>query len=249
MPLKDDIAPFIKSKSLSVNSQKSYLYDLQQFCQVVREEPSHSRLRLYEQSLQDLKPAARKRKLSAVNQFLLYLYEEGKITDFYRLKNRDKRRVQPQKVAQLDLTDLYQQPASSGKGIALLILELGLSPSEIAQIKLSDWDREFGVVRINKQDKVRILSLTPEVLEYFEVGDQPRNYLFDNKGQAYSRQWYFNHLTKFLVASGHPDLTAQKLREQYILKQVAAGTDLLELAKKLGLKTPMTLEHYYKDGY
>ncbi|MGT2928950.1 site-specific tyrosine recombinase XerD [Streptococcus dentasini] len=246
--MMEQISHFIASKSLSENSRKSYYYDLQQFCRLVNGQLSSSKLRLYEQSLAGLKVSARKRKLSAVNQFLLYLYEEGQIETYYRLKNREKRRPQPTKQELLDLSEFYQTEASSGKWLALLMLELGLSPNEIAGLKVSDCDVDFEVVRINKGEQVRVIPLPMGLLPLFEnVAGQ--TYLFDHKGQPYSRQWFFNQLNRFLADTGHPDLTAQKLREQYILREVAQGTSLLDLTKKLGLKTSLTLERYYRNGY
>ena len=44
-------------------------------------------------------------------------------------------------------------------------------------------------------------------------------YLFDNKGKSYSRQWGFRQLEAFLIEKGNQDLSAQSIREQYILKQ------------------------------
>ena len=41
---------------------------------------------------------------------------------------------------------------------------------------------------------------------------------------------------------GFPELSAQGLREQFILRQMEKKVDLYEIAKKLGLKTVMTLE-------
>ena len=43
---------------------------------------------------------------------------------------------------------------------------------------------------------------------------------------------------------GFSDLSAQALREQFILRQVENKVDLYEIAKKLGLKTVLTLEKY-----
>ena len=65
---------FIAAKSLSQNSQKSYLYDLQQFCDLTQGQVSDYSLKRYEQSLRELKLSAQKRKLSTVNQFLFFLF-------------------------------------------------------------------------------------------------------------------------------------------------------------------------------
>ncbi|OZV23142.1 site-specific tyrosine recombinase XerD [Streptococcus sobrinus] len=250
--LTQSLKDFIASKDLSENSRRSYLYDLQQFSQQVDGQISASKIKLYQQSLGELKPSARKRKLSSVNQFLLYLYEAGQVDSYHRLKSHEKVRAEAKKQEALDLTVFAQANSSPGKWMALLILELGLTPSEMAGIKLADLDLEFQVIRLQKADQVRILPL-PEVLLTWlgqlkgDLAEQ--TYIFDKKGQPYSRQWFFNQLNEFLAQVGFPDLTAQKLREQYILREVQKGTSLLDLAKKLGLKSPLTLEHYYKNGY
>ena len=72
--MKNDITRFIASKQLSESSKKAYYYDLQQFVEVVSGKITPEKLSLYEHSLADLKVSAKKRKLSAVNQFLYFLY-------------------------------------------------------------------------------------------------------------------------------------------------------------------------------
>ncbi len=81
--MKQAIESFIKSKKISLNSQKSYTYDLQQFLTVTKGEISQqSLLDLYQQFLLDLKPPAQKRKVSTINQFLYFLYESGHMDRF-----------------------------------------------------------------------------------------------------------------------------------------------------------------------
>ena len=46
------------------------------------------------------------------------------------------------------------------------------------------------------------------------------------------------------IEKGFKDLSAQSLREQYILKQREQGMDLFSIARELGLKTLVTLEKY-----
>ena len=69
-------------------------------------------------------------------------------------------------------------------------------------------------------------------------------HLFEKAGKPYSRQWAFRQLEAFLKEKGFSDLSAQGLREQFILRQIEEKVDLYEIAKKLGLKTVMTLEKY-----
>ncbi len=56
----------------------------------------------------------------------------------------------------------------------------------------------------------------------------------------------FNQLTDFLNEKNEQQLTAQLLREQFILKQKENGKTMTELSRLLGLKTPITLERYYR---
>ena len=81
--MKEYIASFIKEKDLSENSQTAYSYDLDQFVDTVHNHVSDTNLRIYQASIKDFKPAVQKRKLSAVNQFLFYLYQYGQESSPY----------------------------------------------------------------------------------------------------------------------------------------------------------------------
>ncbi|MDK7142244.1 site-specific tyrosine recombinase XerD, partial [Streptococcus agalactiae] len=63
-------------------------------------------------------------------------------------------------------------------------------------------------------------------------------------GKSYSRQWGFRQLEAFLIEKNQATLSAQGLREQYILRQREKGVEIYEIARNLGLKTMMTLEKY-----
>ena len=149
-------------------------------------------LRIYQASIKDFKPAVQKRKLSAVNQFLYYLYQERFISEYHRLVLP---KIQPAKTHDRELLDLTHF-----------------------------WEE----------------STNPQELQLFLDGV----YLFDNKGKSYSRQWGFRQLEAFLIEKGNQDLSAQSIREQYILKQRELGVDLFSIARELGLKTMVTLEKY-----
>ncbi|MBW1571191.1 site-specific tyrosine recombinase XerD, partial [Streptococcus sp. SPC0] len=97
------------------------------------------KLALYQQSLSEFKLTARKRKLSAVNQFLFFLYNRGTLKEFYRLQETEKITLAQTKSQIMDLSNFYQDTDyPSGRLIALLILSLGLTPAEIANLKKAD---------------------------------------------------------------------------------------------------------------
>lgn len=241
------ISKFLASKSLTLNSQKSYLYDLQQFAEIIGEEVTPNKLKLYEQSLADLKVSAKKRKISAVNQFLFFLYENEVLDRFYKIKNKEKLPLLTPAYQEVDLSVLYRKTEDSkGQLIALLIVELGLSPSEIIQLKWENIALEFQVLTIVNEKVMRVLEIPQLLLPYLE-GKHKAVYLFDNKGEAYSRQWLFQKLNYYLASVDLSQMTAQKLREQYIIKEKNKRTAILDLTRKLGLKSPVTLEKYFKN--
>ncbi len=243
--MREGISAFLEEKQgLSVNSKQSYKYDLEQFLDLVGERISDTSLKIYQAQLSKFKISAQKRKVSACNQFLYFLYQKGKIGNFYRLELPKQAEKKQDKSELLDLSSFWQESSfPEGRLIALLITELGLLPSEILALKTSDVNLDFQVLRINKASQQRILSLpTPLLAELKPLMDQ--TYLFERAGKSYSRQWAFRQLESFLKEKGFPELSAQGLREQFILRQIEEKVDLYEIAKKLGLKTVLTLEKY-----
>ena len=243
--MREWILTFLEEKqNLSSNSKQSYKYDLEQFLDLIGERISETSLKIYQAQLSNFKISAQKRKVSACNQFLYFLYQKGMIGTFYRLelpKQAEKKQV---KSELLDLSSFWQESTyPEGRLIALLIVELGLLPSEILTIKTSDVNLDFQVLRINRASQQRVLSLPTNLLTELEplMG---QTYLFEKTGKPYSRQWAFRQLEAFLKEKGFSDLSAQGLREQFILRQIEEKVDLYEIAKKLGLKTVMTLEKY-----
>ena len=243
--MREWILTFLEEKqNLSSNSKQSYKYDLEQFLDLIGERISETSLKIYQAQLSNFKISAQKRKVSACNQFLYFLYQKGEIATFYRLelpKQAEKKQIQSEL---LDLSSFWQESAyPEGRLLALLIVELGLLPSEILALKTSDVNLDFQVLRVKKASQQRILSLPTNLLVELEplMG---QTYLFEKAGKPYSRQWAFRQLEAFLKEKGFSDLSAQGLREQFILRQIEEKVDLYEIAKKLGLKTVMTLEKY-----
>ena len=243
--MREWIIAFLDEKQgLSSKSKQSYKYDLEQFLDMIGEQISETSLKIYQAQLSSLKISAQKRKVSACNQFLYFLYQKGELKTFYRIELLKQAEQQQAKPELLDLESFWQESAyPEGRLLALLIVELGLLPSEILALKTSDVNLDFQVLRINKASQQRILSLPTNLLAELEplMG---QTYLFEKAGKPYSRQWAFRQLEAFLKEKGFADLSAQGLREQFILRQIEEKVDLYEIAKKLGLKTVMTLEKY-----
>ena len=243
--MREWIVAFLDEKQdLSSNSKQSYKYDLEQFLDMIGEQISETSLKIYQAQLSNFKISGQKRKVSACNQFLFFLYQKGKIGTFYRLKLAKQAEKREEKQELLDLSSFWQESDfPEGRLIALLIVELGLLPSEILTLKIADINLDFQVLRITKSSQQRIVALPRALLTELEPF-MGQTYLFEKSGKAYSRQWAFRQLEAFLKEKDFADLSAQGLREQFILRQIEEKVDLYEIAKKLGLKTVMTLEKY-----
>ena len=243
--MREWIVAFLDEKQdLSSNSKQSYKYDLEQFLDMIGEQISETSLKIYQAQLSNFKISAQKRKVSACNQFLFFLYQKGKIGTFYRLELAKQAEKKTEKSELLDLDSFWQESNyPEGRLLALLILEMGLLPSEILALKVADINLDFQVLRIKKASQQRIVTIPTILLSELEplMG---QTYLFERGGKAYSRQWAFRQLEAFVKEKGFPSLSAQALREQFILRQIEKKVDLYEIAKKLGLKTVLTLEKY-----
>lgn len=243
--MREWISIFLDSKQgLSPNSKQSYRYDLEQFLELVDQKITETSLKIYQAQLSELKISAQKRKISACNQFLLFLYQKREIPNFHRLELAKQVEKKTEKPVLLNLECFWQESDyPEGRLLALLILEMGLLPSEILALKVADINLEFQVLRVNKATQQRIISIPREMITELEplMG---QTYLFEKTGKPYSRQWAFRQLEAFLKEKGFADLSAQGLREQFILRQIEEKVDLYEIAKKLGLKTVLTLEKY-----
>ena len=245
MQMREAISAFLEEKQpLSSNTKKAYRYDLEQFLDIVGEKISETSLKIYQAQLANLKISAQKRKISACNQFLYFLYQKGELASFYRLEfviQADKRTKNPEL---LNLESFWQKSTCpEGRLLALLMMEMGLLPSEILALKTADINLDFQVLRIHKASQQRIVAI-PKVLVVELKPLLGQTYLFEKDGKPYSRQWAFRQLEAFVREKGFPELSAQGLREQFILRQIEEKVDLYEIAKKLGLKTVLTLEKY-----
>ena len=243
--LTTQITDFLATKVISESSKQAYAYDLKQFATAISGQIDQTSLKLYENQLKEWKPSVQKRKRSAVNQFLLYLYQKGELEKFFKLSETAPLPSQEGELESFDLSSLYEGQEGFGKLACLLILELGLLPSEILELDWADIDLDFGVVTVAKGSTKRVLRLEADVKQYLlAIKDVNSQGLL--LGKVYTRQWLYKQIQTYVSDCGLSGVTAQVLRQQFILRQIEKGTGAFELARLLGLKSPVTLEKYYK---
>ena len=209
--LTTQITNFLARKTISDSSKQAYAYDLKQFVNCLPGRVDQTSLKLYENQLKEWKPSVQKRKRSAVNQFLLYLYQKGELEEFFKL------------------SETAPLP----------------SQQEILELDWADIDLDFGVVTVAKGSTKRVLRLDGALKELlFGIKNDNSQGLILSK--AFTRQWLYKQIQSYVGGCGLSGVTAQVLRQQYILRQIEKGTGAFELARLLGLKSPVTLEKYYK---
>ena len=232
--LATQITEFLSTKTVSDSSRQAYAYDLKQFANLISGQIDATSLKVYENQLKDWKPSVQKRKRSAVNQFLRYLYQKGDLSEFLTLSEIVRVSTQEEELERLELLALYEGQEGPGKLACLFILELGLLPSEFLELDWADIDLAFGIVTVAKRSTKRVLRLD---------GALKQSLLMIKNENS---QWLYKQIQAYVTACGLPGVTAQILRQQFILRQIEKGTGAFELARLLGLKSPVTLEKYYK---
>ena len=148
--LTTQITDFLARKTISDSSKQAYAYDLKQFVNCLPGRVDQTSLKLYENQLKEWKPSVQKRKRSAVNQFLLYLYQKGELEEFFKLSETAPLPSQQEELERFDLSSLYEGQEGPGKLACLFILELGLLPSEILELKWEDIDMISRTLHVNR---------------------------------------------------------------------------------------------------
>ncbi|MCL2681396.1 MAG: site-specific tyrosine recombinase XerD [Streptococcaceae bacterium] len=239
MKLKNEISSFLAHKTFSENTKSNYGYDLQHFLTFFEnKELTEERLQAYKQSLSELSYAAQKRRVSASNQYLKFLYQADKLEKYYQISPIDKpleksEQVKVNKTPE-DFSRLYGPIKSPGQFLALVILEFGLTVAEIQGLKWENFNWIFKVLTVEKAGIKRVLPIHDKFAVRVQ-GITNADELF-----AKSRQFMYLELKKVTP------FTAKELREQYILQQVQLGKTIYEVADSLGLSTRVTLEKYFQ---
>ena len=206
--LTTQITDFLATKVISESSKQAYAYDLKQFTTLISGQIDQTTLKLYENQLKEWKPSVQKRKRSAVNQFLLYLYQKGELAKFFKLSEMVTLPSQEDKLQILDLSSLYEGREGAGKLACLLILELGLLPSEILELDWSDIDLDFGVVTVAKGTTKRVLRLEADLKQYLlAIKDVNSQGLL--LGKVYTRQLLYKQIQTYVSGCGLSNVTAQ----------------------------------------
>jgi integrase/recombinase XerD len=137
------------------------------------------------------------------------------------------------------------------KMLLWLIYSCGLRRSEVTNIKLSDLDRERGILHI-REGKGRVDRVVPvsekvwdKIDEYYR-GYQPRDYLFEGQsGRRYSSESVYRVFKDALLKAGiRKEVGVHSLRHSYATHLHENGLDIRYIQELLGHKSTRTTEIY-----
>ncbi|MCH4168780.1 MAG: site-specific tyrosine recombinase XerD [Streptococcaceae bacterium] len=247
------INQFLESKSLSQNSYDSYRYDLVQFASAFQAglgSINQQSVELYQLKLQKLNLSSRTihRKASIINQFLFYLYQNHLINELVQIKSSPLNVQTTKSTDMIDFKFFYQSDLTLSHLLIVFILETGLNIQDILRIKSHNVNLDYGFLQVEIKEQKRVIPLSPflvAALQRFTFGQE---FLFENHGHAFTRQWGYLTIKKTLFEFGYHDLSPAKLREQYILRQVKMGKTIHQIKEQLGLATMITLEPYFRGN-
>lgn len=132
-----------------------------------------------------------------------------------------------------------------------MIYSCGLRRSEITNVKLTDLDRDRGVLHI-KEGKGRVDRIVPvsakvwEKLDEYVEGYRPHRYLFEGQfGGKYSSESVYRVFKLALHASGiKKDVGVHSLRHSYATHLHESGLDIRFIQELLGHRSTRTTEIY-----
>jgi site-specific recombinase XerD len=137
------------------------------------------------------------------------------------------------------------------KVLLWMIYSCGLRRSEVTNLKITDLDRERGIVNI-REGKGRVDRFVPvpgkvwEKLDEYFSSYRPREYLFEGqKGGRYSSESVYRVFKGALIKAGiKKDVGVHSLRHSYATHLHENGLDIRYIQELLGHKSTRTTEIY-----
>lgn len=161
-------------------------------------------------------------------------------------------RALPKVLSKEEVSMILNSPRNlKHKLILWIIYSCGLRRSEVTNIKLSDLDRERGILHI-REGKGRVDRIVPvplkiwDKVDEYSAGYRPRVYLFEGQsGKRYSTESVYRIFKDALLRTGlKKDIGVHSLRHSYATHLHENGLDIRYIQELLGHKSTRTTEIY-----
>ncbi len=259
---------------LSRNTLESYRRDLLQFADWLVKTRELSPLQAERADLlaylayrfrHDAKPSSAARLLSSLKRFYRYFLREGRISVDPTLQIEAPKlpRLLPKSLTEEDVQALLEAPDVTiprglrDRAMLEMLYASGLRVTELVGLKVSQVDRNAGVVRIlGKGAKERLVPLGEEALDWI------RHYLARSRGlllngrsadalfvtaraEAMTRQAFWNLIKRYARSSGvHKPISPHTLRHAFATHLLNHGADLRVVQMLLGHSDISTTQIY-----
>jgi len=168
------------------------------------------------------------------------------------LERPRRRRALPKVFSKEEVSNILNSSGNVKHKLLLwIIYSCGLRRSEATNIKLTDLDRDRGILHI-REGKGRVDRIVPvsvkvwEKLDEYIIGYRPREYLFEGQtGGRYSSESVYRVFKNALLKAGiKKDVGVHSLRHSYATHLHENGLDIRYIQELLGHKSTRTTEIY-----
>lgn len=168
------------------------------------------------------------------------------------LERPRRRRSLPKVFSKEEVTRILNSGGNlKHKMLLWLIYSCGLRRSEVTNLRLTDLDRERGILHV-REGKGRVDRFVPvpakvwEKLDEYFGGYRPRQYLFEGQsGGRYSSESVYRVFKDALVKAGiRKEVGVHSLRHSYATHLHENGLDIRYIQELLGHKSTRTTEIY-----
>ncbi len=168
------------------------------------------------------------------------------------LERPRRSRALPKVLSKEEVTKIFSSTRNIKHKLMLwLIYSCGLRRSEVINIRLTDLDRERGILHIRegKGNRDRMVPVSPKIWEKLSVYTKsyaPMKYLFEGQGGGkYSVESVYSVFKQSLRRAGiNKDVGVHSLRHSYATHLHESGLDIRYIQELLGHKSSRTTEIY-----
>ena len=264
LPVNDHVIKHMRQmlelKSYSKSTQRTYLNEIQQFLQIIKQEPADNfttkRLKDYLQYCYATLKLTENTIHSRMNALKFY-YEQvlNKEKLFWDIPRPKKRLILPKLLNETELRKLFNSLTNKKhKAMLFTVYSAGLRVSEVVNLKLSDIDssRMQIMIQCAKGKKDRYVNLSPVLLDILrayvkEYKPAPKAFVFESEqtGKPYPTrtvQQVFNNALK--KAGIKKEVGIHSLRHSFATHLLDKGTDIKYIKDLLGHFNITTTERY-----
>ena len=253
----------LNTKCSSENTVASYLRDVRQFADYVRQELDFSLTDVTGAQVSDYmswltdrgkSPATVSRSLASIKSFYGYLLSEGHI-DSNPVRNlhvvKSEKKL-PQILTGKEVELLLAQPQCKDmkgyrdKAMLELLYATGIRVSELIGLRVDDVNLSVGFIRCGAEGKSRVIPLYPAAIKALSdyivnirpnlIAEPTETFLFVNlNGEQMSRQGFWKIIKHYQqTANISKDITPHTLRHSFAAHLLENGADLRSIQEMLG---------------